>query len=100
MNDFTVATEKHPDRTLITVSGDIDRQTCPELAQAAAVPLDGRTLHLEMSGVSFMDSSGLHLLLLLRRRLHEDGGRLVVTGLQRQPTRLLHLTETYELLNA
>ncbi len=41
--------------------------------------------------------SGLNLLLRLRRRLNAEGGRLLVTGFQDQPTSLLHLTETYEL---
>ncbi|MFG3117511.1 STAS domain-containing protein [Streptomyces sp. NPDC048197] len=39
-----------------------------------------------------MDSSGLNLLVLLRRRLHAEGGRLAVTGLQPQPARLLQIT--------
>ncbi|TQE32832.1 STAS domain-containing protein [Streptomyces ipomoeae] len=38
-----------------------------------------------MSGVSFMDSVGLNLLLKLRRRLLAEGGQLLVTGLQSQP---------------
>ncbi|MEU6369967.1 STAS domain-containing protein [Streptomyces sp. NPDC046931] len=101
MSDFTVVTQQHPDRTVITVSGDMDLQTCPELAQAAfIIPLGGQTLYLDLSGVSFMDSSGLSLLVLLRRRLHAVGGRLAVTGLQSQPARLLEITDTYELFAA
>ncbi|MFI1539713.1 STAS domain-containing protein [Streptomyces anandii] len=101
MNDFTMTTQQHPDRTVITVSGEMDLRTCPELAQAAfVVPLSGRTLHLDLSGVSFMDSSGLNLLVLLRRRLQAEDGRFAVAGLQAQPARLLELTETYELLTA
>ncbi|MFE9399299.1 STAS domain-containing protein [Streptomyces flavidovirens] len=33
----------------------------------------------------FVDSSGLHLLLRLRRRKHTEAGRLVLSGLQEQP---------------
>ncbi|MFI9647778.1 STAS domain-containing protein [Streptomyces sp. NPDC052040] len=100
MNDFTVTTEQHPDRTVITVAGDIDLHTCPALKQATVTggPQDGKKLLLELSGVRFMDSSGLHLLLRLRDRLHNEGSRLVIIGLQHQPTRLLHLTDTYSLL--
>ncbi|MFF0001439.1 STAS domain-containing protein [Streptomyces avermitilis] len=101
MNDFTVMTQQHPDRTVITVAGDVDLKTCPELAQAAAlIPLGGKTLHVDLSGVSFMDSSGLNLLLLLRRRLQAEGGHLAVTGLRHQPTRLLVLTQTYDIFAA
>ena len=101
VSDFTVVTQQHPDRTVITVRGEIDLQTCPQLEQAAFVtPLQGKPLYLDLSGVSFMDSSGLNLLLLLRQRLHAEGGRLAVTGLQPQPARLLEITQTYDLFAA
>jgi anti-anti-sigma factor len=51
-----------------------------------------------MSGVSFMDSVGLNLLLKLRHRLLAEGGHLLITGLQTQPASVLHLTETDTLL--
>ncbi|WP_051789874.1 STAS domain-containing protein [Streptomyces sp. NRRL S-1022] len=101
MSDFTVLTQQHPDCTLITVRGEMDLQSCPQLARAAAIiPLGDKPLCLDLSGVSFMDSSGLNLLVMLRRRLHAEGGRLAVTGLQSQPARLLQITETYDLFAA
>ncbi|MFE5405228.1 STAS domain-containing protein [Streptomyces sp. NPDC056580] len=101
MDDLTVIARRLPERTVITVAGELDLETCPALAQAAFVePLGGLTLHLEMSGVSFMDSSGLNLLLQLHQRLDAEGGRLLVSGLQDQPTRVLYLTGAYDLLVA
>jgi anti-sigma B factor antagonist len=47
-----------------------------------------------------MDSSGLNLLLRLRRRMLTEAGHLVVTGLQEQAADLLRLTGTYELFTA
>ncbi|MEU7556605.1 STAS domain-containing protein [Streptomyces sp. NPDC044571] len=105
MNDFTVVTRRHHHtHTLIIVTGDMDVQSRPELEKAthtaAGIPLDSQMLQLDLSGVSFMDSSGLKLLLVLRRRLEAIGGHLTVTGLQRQPTALLLLTGTHGLLTA
>jgi anti-anti-sigma factor len=101
MNAFTVTVEQQPQRTVVSVAGELDLHTLPTLEEATfVIPLGGKTLHLELSGVSFMDSSGLGHLLWLRRRLLAEGGRLVVTDLQSQPTSLLHLTETYELLTS
>ncbi|MFJ2825465.1 STAS domain-containing protein [Streptomyces toxytricini] len=98
MNDFTVVTKQHTDRTVITVSGEMDLHTSPRLAQAATIiPLGGKTLYLDLTDVSFMDSSGLNVLVRLRRRMRAEGGRLAVTGLGSQPTRLLKITDTYEL---
>jgi anti-sigma B factor antagonist len=101
MSDLIVETQQLPHRTVITVAGDIDARTCPELAQATAeLPSTIQTLHMDLSGVRFMDSSGLNLLLQLRQHLEADGGHLAVTGLQDQAARLLEVTQTYELLTA
>ncbi|MFF8648364.1 STAS domain-containing protein [Streptomyces griseoluteus] len=101
MSDFTVLSQQYPDHSVITVRGEIDLHTCPQLARAAAViPLSGKALQVDLSDVSFMDSSGLNLLLRLRRRLHAEGACLAVTGLQHQPAHLLRITETYALFAA
>ncbi|MFJ9351215.1 STAS domain-containing protein [Streptomyces sp. NPDC101237] len=94
-------TRQYPDRTVVTVAGELDLTTCPVLGEATLViPLGGRTLHLDLSGVTFMDSSGLNLMLQLRRRLLAEGGQVVVGGLHPRVEHVLRLTETYELLTA
>lgn len=99
MSDLTVITQQYADRAVINVSGDMDLHSCPQLARAAAITLlGGKPLHIDLCGVPFMDSSGLNLLIWLYKRLKAEGGLLCVTGLQPQPARLLHLTETHTLL--
>ncbi|AWT40945.1 hypothetical protein DMT42_00335 [Streptomyces actuosus] len=99
VNDLTVVTQQYTDRAFITVRGEMDLHSCPRLARAAAmIPLGGKRLYIDLSGVPFMDSSGLNLLIWLHRRLDAEGGLLSVTGLQSQPERLLHITETHTLL--
>jgi anti-anti-sigma factor len=99
MKDLTVITQQYADRTVITTAGEIDLTTCPALRRATLVtPLGGRTLQMDLSGVTFMDSSGLNLMLQLRERLIAEGGQIVVTGLQPRVEYVLRLTETYELL--
>ncbi|MGW5046986.1 STAS domain-containing protein [Streptomyces griseoluteus] len=99
MDNLTVVTQQYPDRTVITVAGEMDLHTCPTLMDAISViPPDRRALRLEMSGVSFMDSSGLNLLLQLHHRLLAGGRQLVIVGLQEQPTQVLLLTGAYDVL--
>jgi anti-anti-sigma factor len=101
MNNLTVTTQQHCDRTVVTVAGEIDLTSCPALEEATlTIPLNGKILQLDMSGVSFMDSTGLNLLLKLRRRLMTEEGRLLITGLQTQPASVLRLTKTDTLLAA
>ncbi|WP_228974421.1 STAS domain-containing protein [Streptomyces sp. DH12] len=95
---FTVVVTHHPQSTVIAVTGEMDLTTCPRVDEACTVlPVGGKTLRLDLSGVPFMDSTGLNLLLRLRRRVRDDGSRLVLAGLQPQPRHLLHLTEAYAL---
>ncbi|MEU1012304.1 STAS domain-containing protein [Streptomyces sp. NPDC088810] len=99
MKDLTVITQQYADRTVITTAGEIDLTTCPALRRATlAIPLGGKTLQMDLSGVTFMDSSGLNFMLQLRERLIAEGGQIVVTGLQPRVEYVLRLTETYELL--
>ena len=50
----------------LVVSGDMDLATAPVL-QRAVEKLGGRSIALDLSGVAFIDSTGLHLLIDLRR---------------------------------
>ncbi|MFF1460184.1 STAS domain-containing protein [Streptomyces sp. NPDC058330] len=68
---------------LIRVRGSLDAWSgCSELADAladAAGRSTGRTV-VDLSGVEFADSAGLHALLSGRQRHEETGGRLVLAG--------------------
>jgi len=48
----------------------------------AAVTAGARAIVIDLSGVSFMSSSGLRALLLIRRELNEHHGSLALCGLQ------------------
>jgi anti-sigma B factor antagonist len=61
-----IAVGHRGDWTLLTVSGEIDMATVPELARVGET-LDG-DLILDLSGVAFIDSSGLGELLRFARR--------------------------------
>ncbi len=81
--------------TTLTVSGELDLQTAPQLRDAAYHLLsDGaKYLHLDMSGVTFMDITGLDVLLATKRRAEVAGIRLVLFRSSRSVERLLEVTE-------
>ncbi|GAA3919069.1 hypothetical protein GCM10022244_30280 [Streptomyces gulbargensis] len=100
MRAFTVTATHHPDRTVVTVCGEMDLDTCPQVEEATTgLPAGDKTLYLDLTRVSFIDSMGLNTLLRLRHRVQTAGGRLVLTGLQDRPGQVLHLTDTYVLFD-
>ncbi|MFC9341594.1 STAS domain-containing protein [Streptomyces sp. NPDC057020] len=88
----------YPDRILMTVTGELDPETCSRLASATEMlTLRGRALLLDLSGMTFIDSGGVKTLLALRRRVQEAGGALQLCGPGAQALHLLDVTGTRHL---
>lgn len=86
----TVTTEGRAMTALI--SGEIDHHGAREIMSALDREVDTalpNRLELDLSGVTFMDSSGIAVLLRAKRRLDELEGQLTVTGIPAQPRKVL-----------
>ncbi|MFD6966847.1 STAS domain-containing protein [Streptomyces sp. NPDC059979] len=95
---FDVDVTVHPGRTVVTVTGDLDMDTCPHLTQALdALTLRGQVLALDLSAVTFMDSTALNLLLALLTRAHTEDAVLELYEVPEQGLRLLDLTGARDL---
>ena len=74
------------------LSGEIDhhgaRAIMEELDRAVASALPTR-LTLDLSGVTFMDSSGIAVLIRAKRRMDELGGHIRAVSIPTQPRRVL-----------
>jgi anti-sigma B factor antagonist len=68
--------------TVIEVSGEMDSNTAPQ-AQERVLPLvgPGAKILLDMSGVEYMSSAGLRVLLSLYRQIARQNGGIVLVGL-------------------
>ncbi|MFH7597367.1 STAS domain-containing protein [Streptomyces racemochromogenes] len=98
MSNLDLDVSVQGDRTVVTVTGELDMDTGPHLAEAAdAIDLPGRALALDLSAVTFVDSCGLHVLLALRRRATLAGATPALAHLPDQALRLLDLTGTRRL---
>ncbi|MFE4861178.1 STAS domain-containing protein [Streptomyces sp. NPDC056670] len=98
---FDVTVTEHPYRAIVAVSGDLDFDTSNYLTEATdTLPLRGQTLILDLSNVTFLDSTGLDTLLRLRRRAQHEGGRLELCGISQQIERVLQLTAVRPLFSA
>jgi len=68
--------------TVLSVGGDIDLNTAPELLQALTALVDDgrRALVVDLTGVGFCDSSGLSVLVRVRNRVTELGGTVMLAA--------------------
>jgi anti-sigma B factor antagonist len=73
--------------TVIFVQGEIDVATAGRLRDAVEPHMGPeQTIVLDLSGVEFMDSACIKVLVQARGRLTEDGGSLIL----RNPSRVAH----------
>lgn len=81
--ELEIAIDRSDEGCVLTLSGEVDLYTAPNLKQAIVdIVDDGCTsLVLDLEQVSFIDSSGLGVLISGLRRVKEHGGtlRLVCT---------------------
>lgn len=87
----TVESRVERERTHITVRGELDAMSAPDLHAAIAAATEG-DVELDLSGVTFIDSSGLASVIEGHLRLSPGQRRLVLVD--RSPTvqRLLDLS--------
>lgn len=80
--------------TIMSIDGEIDLLTAPTLRDRLMKPIDEGVTQLvvDMSNVSFLDSSGLGVLVAAHKRLRERDGRLVIVATARPVLSVLNLT--------
>jgi anti-anti-sigma factor len=72
----------------VKIAGDVDLASAPELDRSlSALQAEGRSVVVDMREVSFMDSSGLRVILGADARARSSGSRLILVpgppGVQR-----------------
>jgi anti-sigma B factor antagonist len=75
---------------LVRVSGELDLAAVPALRHRLCT-LDG-DVHLECSGLTFIDASGVRLFVAIHQACERRGAKLVLVNPARCLTRLLALT--------
>jgi anti-sigma B factor antagonist len=96
---FSTKVVRDGDATLIYVTGEIDTATCARLRDAIEPHLGPQqTIILDLSGVAFMDSACLHVLVQARGTLTADGGSLFLRNPSKAAHRLLTISGLEDLL--
>ena len=80
----------------LRATGEIDAHTAPTLA--AALDAAGNDVRLDVSGIEFVDSSGLRVLIDAHQRLGDAGGRLTLVQPSDAVRRLLEISGVADYL--
>lgn len=91
---FDVEVTEGADATRVQVTGEVDLATSPRLREALdrAIGTGAETIRLDMAGVTFLDSSGISVLVDAQQRLQQASARLVLHGVGDQITRVLEIS--------
>ena len=91
--DLTIAASVARGWHVLTVTGELDLASSPLLTQRLQAVPDSAAVALDLSEVTFIDSSGLGAIVSANGRLTDRGGRLAVIAPERGPVdRLVALT--------
>ncbi len=80
--------------TVVEVRGELDLSTSDELRSAldGAFDSDPPRIAIDLTGVTFMDSSSLGVLVAALERAREGNGELRLVGVQGSPAKVIALT--------
>lgn len=88
-------------KSVVMLNGELDLDAAPKLTEALVPVIEdgGDDLVIDLSELTFIDSSGLATFIAARRRASERGRRLIIRSPRGATVRLLELTGLMEYLN-
>ena len=90
---FTVEIDEPAgDRVVIRIKGELDMAAAPDLTEAIVGAKESTRVSLDLSGVTFLDSSAIGALVASGRSLAEAGSRLELGPRSDIVTRVLEIT--------
>src|SRR5438477_7649370 len=102
MDTFGTTASRTNGTAVVAVRGDVDLYTAPRLWETidAAIAGTPHELVTDLSGVSFLDSSGLTVLVKAHNRLRPVDGTVVARGAAEQAYMPLDLTKLTSVLTS
>ncbi|MCR5807961.1 MAG: anti-sigma factor antagonist [Clostridiales bacterium] len=92
--------KKQGDKLLVVMKGELDQNAADGVRERLESELDDesvRRMEFDMGGVTFMDSSGIGVLLGRYRRLKKRGGGMDVLNAPKQVEKILRMSGVYTL---
>ena len=97
---LTVQTEQRGDKVVVSVAGELDMATAPQLQDQISDLLErGRNrLVFDLADVSFCDSTGLSVFVRAKNSTDDAGGEVRLAAPQRGVLRILEVSGLVEVL--
>ncbi|OLN21816.1 anti-anti sigma factor [Domibacillus antri] len=88
-------------QTTMTLAGEIDAYTAPQLRETAFPYTEKKqaSVVIDLSGVTYMDSTGLGVFVGLFKSLNANDGTLKLVGLSDRLKRLFDITGLADIMN-
>ena len=87
--------------TVVKLLGELDLSTVPQLeACLEGLGADGADVRLDLSGLSFCDSSGISAMVTASKRVRKRGGHLSIVSPQPAVRSVLEITGLLDYLSA
>jgi anti-sigma B factor antagonist len=93
VNEFQIKRLKEGDQTTLVVEGELDVFTSSRLREEL-VELEGsgeRRIGLDLSLISYLDSTAMSVIVQSHKRLTNDNGELWIVGASRQVRRVFEI---------
>jgi len=92
--DLQLSTSRRGPFAVVTVAGDVDLGTADRLGDEALTAARDETPNLvfDLGGVTFLDSSGLKVLVAAQKRAEQAGGSVSLAAVPRVVMRVLTVT--------
>ncbi len=99
---MTTTVVSSPPSAAVVLDGEIDISTCPAIRRFLMAAISGGDVHLavDMSGVTFIDATGIGVLVAAANRARQAGGGLSLLAPSPQVRRLLDVLHLDAILSA
>lgn len=98
---MTITTETTAQATIVNLRGQVDSTNAAEVESGILALIDGgaRALALDCSALDYISSAGLRMVLVVARRLRQEGGALQLCAMQPQVREVFEISGFLSILN-
>lgn len=88
-----------PELAVVSVGGEVDIFTAPDVRRAALTEIDAgvKLIVLDLTGTTFLDSTGLGMIIGLSKRVRPLGGDVLIVNVDQGIARTFEITGLNEI---